>query len=294
MDDDPDCNVEQDQFISDKVAKYFELLEKDLGKPLTRTQKNFWVAQYRELGDKIYQEYPSTDVEAFMATKDGAYYARLYMEFVKKLGHERTDLYDKNLDVQLAVDLGMDDTNVLGVFQEYVNEEIRVIDGFEDNGQRIKYYTDWIRKQHWFRNLTHVILPHDAEVNELTSGKTRTQVFEDELRYWESNLAEGERGTPTNILFTVLPKVDRITGIDMVREMLHNFWIDPNKCAYLVDCIYNYTKEWDEKRDRFRDIPLHNEYSNGADCIRYIAMGRSKFIPKSRLPTKRGNGDYDV
>lgn len=272
--DDPDCNVEQDQFIPEKVAEYFKEVEKDIGKLLTRTQKNFWVTQYRELGDKVYQEYPSTPIEAFMATKDGTYYAETYLTWVKKLGRERRGLFDVNLDVQVAVDLGMNDTNVLGVFQEYIHDEIRVIAGFEDNGQRIKYYTDWMKRQPWIANLTHVILPHDAMVRDLTSGKTRLQVFEEELASYKD---EDGLYHPLNVTFTVLEKTDRQEGINMVREMIPNMYIDPDTCPYIVDCLYNYHKEYDEKRERFRDQPCHDEWSNGADMLRYMASGRATY-----------------
>lgn len=280
--DDPDCRVTVDQIITIKQAEYFLELEAELGVTLTQEQKNFWVTQYRELGDKIYQEYPSTPVEAFMATKDGAYYARVYLSAVKGQKRERTKLYDKNLDVQIAVDLGMNDTNVLGVFQEYLLGETRIIDEFYDSGQRISYYTDWIRRQPWWPNLKHVILPHDAEVTELTSGRTRTEVFQEELQYYDD-------GTPTNIQFTVLARTDRLDGIDMVREMLLNTYVDHEKCPYIIDCFYNYRKEWDEKRERWRDKPEHDEYSNGADMVRYMAQGRDKYTPTVRQ-TKRDDG----
>lgn len=279
--DDPDCNVEQDQTVNPHVQKYFDELEKSLKRRLTRTQKNFWVVQYRELGDKIYQEYPSTPVEAFMATKNGAYYAKLYMENVKGLSREKSDLFDKNLDVQLAVDLGMNDTNVLTPFQTYVDEEFRVIGEYYDSGQSIKFYCEWIKDQPWFRNLRHVILPHDAEVKELTSGKKRIEVFEEELAF-------DKDGAPTNIYFTVLPRTEVNDGIDAVRSALTNLWIDP-ACEYLISCFVNYRKEWDEKRERWRNKPEHDEYSNGADSLRYMAVGAER----TKAPRGHDRSDHD-
>jgi hypothetical protein len=269
--DDPDCVLDAPQVISPKHADYFIKLEAELGQKLTDNQKNFWIVQYRELGEKIYQEYPSSPIEAFMATKDGAYYARLYLEFVKGSGREKEGMYDRNLDVQVAVDLGMNDTNSLVIFQTYKNE-IRIIDEVCDNGQQISYYTDILKSKPYFENITRVILPHDAEVKELTSGKTRSQVFEEELM---------------GIDIVVLTRADVNEGIEQVRQVLKNLWIDP-KCDYLISCLYNYKKEWDEKRERWRDKPCHDEYSNGADCLRYMAVGseRDSKIRKSRRLVK--------
>lgn len=291
--DDPDCNIEIDQPISTKAQKYFDTIEKDLGIKLTRTQKNFWIAQYRELGDRIFQEYPTTSVEAFMATKDGAYYAKLYLENVIAFKREVPNLYDKNLSVQLSIDLGMNDTNSLCAAQWY--NHLRIIDEFADHGQKISYYTDWIKSRPWFPNLTHVILPHDAEVKDLTSGETRTEVFARELKY-------DLDGNETNITITVLPKIDRNEGIEQVRQLIPMLWVDTT-IEYLRYCLLNYKKEWDEKRERWRDKPEHDEASNGADSIRYMAMGVDKgstFKAKPQTLTKvayarsRQRGDIDV
>lgn len=268
--DDPDCTEARAQIITDKQAKYFEEIEAELGFKLTQEQKNFWVMQYRELGEKIYQEYPSTPTEAFMSTKNGTYYAKLYMEYVKRYNREIPDLFDKNLDVQVSVDLGMNDTNVLTVFQTH-NDEVRIIDEIYDSGQRISYYTDELKKKPYFSNLRYVNLPHDAEVKELTSGKTRKQVFEEEL---------------PGVTIEVLERSSINDGIEATRQLMSRLYIDPTRCSYLIECLLNYSKEWDDKRERWRDKPNHDEYSNGADSIRYTAISaranRTKKGPKRR------------
>ncbi len=263
--DDPDCYIEKDQYINEVVAKYFLEVEKLRGHKLSRGQKNFWVVQHRELGDKIYQEYPSTSIEAFMATRKGTYWAELYMTWVKGYSREVDNLYDPNLDVELAIDLGMNDTNSIVVFQTY-RKEFRVFDEFADNGEMIKYYTDWMKSRPWFKNLTKVILPHDAEVKELTSGKTRTEVFESELEFHED-------GTPTGIEIYVLPKTSSVNDdVDKVRQIIPNLWMDKT-IEYMKYCFLGYQKEWDEKRERFKDQPEKNEAEQGASAIRYMVCG---------------------
>lgn len=278
--DDPDCVSDRDQHITEKQAKYFEKLEEELGITLSQQQKNFWVIQYRELGEGIYQEYPSTPIEAFMATKDGSYYAHLYLQYIKKLGREKTDLYDPNLDVELVFDLGMNDTNVMAASQPY-NDSVRIFDELYDHGQPISYYTDIIKEKPYFNNITKIVLPHDAAVKEMTSGLTRKEAFELEL---------------PGIYIEVLPKVSIREGIEAVRQLLKITWIDPKKCPYLIDCLINYSKEWDERFSRWRDKPNHDEYSNGADCLRYLALGGSR-TGKSRMsstPRKPRSYSHDV
>jgi len=280
--DDPDCIEKHNQIISDKQAKYFAEIEKSLKIQLTQEQKNFWVVQYRELHDDIYQEYPTTPIEAFMSNKDGAYYAKLYLEWVKGFKREIENLYDPNLDVEVAVDLGMDDTNVFIIYQEYT-DGVRIIDEIYDNGKGIKYYTDILKEKHYYENVTRIILPPDAEVREHTttnedgSGKTRYQAFETELPH---------------LTIDVLEKLPRQDGIEAVRQLIRILYIDP-VCQYIISCLFNYTKEYDDKRDRWRNIPLHNEFSNGADAIRYLATGRQAYVEVAKKRILNNSG-HDV
>lgn len=274
--DDPDCVESRPQIITDKIDRYFQDVEEAIGRPLTQEQKNFWVVQYRELGDDIYQEYPATPLEAFMVNKDGMYYARLYMLHIKQQKREIPNLYDKNLDVELVADLGHGDTFSIAAFQEY-SDGVRVIDEIVDNHKGISYYTDLIRKKPYFEQITRLILPHDANVTDLTSGKTRKQVFEEDL---------------PELFIDVLERLPVEDGIEAVRQLLKTFFIDP-ACEYLIKCLLNYRKEFDEKRNVWRDTPYHNEYSNGADTIRYLAMGRTGYTPPTRT-RGRNRGGHDV
>lgn len=266
--DDPTCVEEKEQFIDDKAFKYFEKIEAELNRVLTPQQKNFWVMQYRELGDDIYQEYPSTEEEAFMVNREGAYYAHKYLVHVIKQKRVVENLFDRNLEVQIAVDLGMHDTMVLTVFQDY-NDSTRIIDEVYDNGEDVKYYCDILKEKPYYLNITHIILPHDAQVKEMTSGITRHEAFELEM---------------PNAYCTILPKISIADGINAVRDLLNRLWID-KRCTYLRSCFLNYTKEFDEKHNRWKNKPLHNEYSNGADSVRYVALGRLTTIlhkPRSK------------
>ena len=154
------------------------------------------------------------------------------MEYVKAYKRELNDLYDPNLNVQIAADLGMDDTMVLTVFQE-MPLETRIIDEIYDNGQPISYYTNILKKKPYFNNFNYLILPHDAAVRELTSGKSRLESFEEEL---------------PGVVVEVLPKVSTEDGINAVKELIKRLWID-TRCQYLISCFFNYRKEFDEKRN---------------------------------------------
>lgn len=257
--DDPDCVLDKDQNITAKDEEYFLQLENEVGVKLSKQQKNFWIAQYRELGDAIYQEYPATPAEAFTVTRDGAYYARLYIQYVLGMKRKVHNLFDPNLEVQVSVDLGMNDTMVLTFFQTY-QETTRIIAEYASSGEDIGHYCDimkeWAEKRGY--TITHLILPPDAEVRELNEKKTRKEKFAEKLG--------------RNVTITVLEKLPRAEGIDELRRVLKNLWIDVT-CSYLEKCFLNYRKKWDEKAQVFTSDHHHDEYSNGADSMRYMALG---------------------
>jgi len=59
-----------------------------------------------------------------------------------------------------------------------------------------------------------------------------------------------------------------------VRKLLANgkIWVDSEKCAYIDSMFKNYTKEWDARLGQWKEKPLHNEWSNPGDAVRYMAM----------------------
>lgn len=267
---DPDCVELVHQYETTEDKKYFDTLEETLQISLTQEQKNFWIIKKRELGDEIFREYPATPEEAFMVTREGTYYAKLYVTKVVKQQRVIKELYDRNLPVQVAVDLGMNNENVLSFFQIY-NEEYRIVDEYVNSGEDIEHY---VLKMSSMYNIAHLILPHDARVRELTSGQTREERFR-------------ELGC-NNI--TVLDRTSLLDGIELFRTVLKTkFFIDP-KCSYLISCILNYTREWDDRYQVWKDKPMKSTFNNGADSLRYVPQGadHSLTLYKKRAGVSQG------
>jgi len=258
---DRDCISSADEYISPKHAEYFEKLALEHNIKLTQEQKNFWIQKYRELGDDIYSEYPTTDEEAFTVSKDGTYWARLYRQHVIKKDREIDGLFDPNLGVQVSYDLGIDDIMVMCFFQHYKNE-YRIIDEYYAEGESLEHYVKTMYEM--YENITNIILPHDVKVRELSSGRSRLDLI---------------RGLGVKNI-TVLPKSNLADGIEAVRAILPKLWID-KKCEYLRACFLNYSKAWDERLGTWKQKPLHNYYSHGADAIRYMVSGINKSQEKA-------------
>lgn len=264
--DDPDCVADVMQHITKEQAEYFEKLELELCITISPEQKWFWVMQYRELQDgdtnDIYQEYPSTPEEAFTATRNGAYYASLYLKLVISRNREVTQLLDTNLDVDIVIDLGMNDDFVVGFWQNHRGAE-RLVHDYNNSGEGIAHYVNYINN--WCKKtgarIGTVTLPHDAKVKELGTGVSRKRRFQ-------------ELGVRR---IRVLPKAAINDGIEAVRRMLQYLYVDPEMCAYTIKGFKNYSKEWDDVRRTWKDKPLHNEWSHPMDMVRYRAMSRKEY-----------------
>lgn len=272
---DPDCVESVPQAISEEHAKYFRTLEERLGIVLRDEQKYFWVQKQRELGGDIFQEYPATPEEAFTAAKDGTYYSRDYMEYVVRAGNRMPDLYDRNVPVDVYVDIGIDDYFVLGYVQE-VHGQKTIIDEYWNNGYAIEHYIELILKQPY--KVRYLNLPHDAAQRQLTAGDKYG-------RAKRLDVLVREMLAGTGIKVRVLKRQGVLEGIQATRTMLKNMRID-TKCTYMHECLLNYSKEFDEKLEVWKQTPLHDEYSHGADVLRQIAMDNVKGFVEEEQPIR--------
>jgi len=250
--DDPDCTSEHPESPSLNDVKYFQSLEALRGVELSSGQCNFWIAQHRELGDAIYQEYPATPEEAFTKVNDGSYYGTLYQAHVVHKGRLVSNLYDENLDVHVAMDLGVNDMFVLIYFQRW-RGEWRIIDEYSNTGEGLEFYVNHMNSTPY--HIGKVVCPHDIRVTELGTGKTR--------------LARLRELGVSNI--QVLPRSPLLDGIERVRATMGDIWVD-ERCSYITDCFSNYSKEWDDKHGVWKAKPLHDKWSHGADTIRTMVM----------------------
>ena len=275
--DDPDCEISIPQLIDSSSEEYFSELETEYynyfhRKPaLTNEKKWWWVAQLREFnGDRemMGQEYPGWPEEAFSATKDGTYWAKLFRREVVANGRIVPDLYEGSLPVDVAIDLGMNDMMVLIFFQTYANE-IRIIDEYHNSGEGIGHYVMKMREKGF--KYRAVWLPHDAVVKELGTGKSRYSIFR-------------EMGVPVRLL----PRTKSVVNdIELVRKAIPYIWMDEKTTKYVQHAFENYTKEWDERLGVFKDRPLHNEWSHPADAIRYLVVAcYHKIKPKGSALNK--------
>ena len=203
----------------------------------------------KEMGDdKFNQEFECS----FNAAVEGSYYGKIIGELEEK--NRMCEITRDNLcQTYVAWDLGMGDSTALWVAQN-AGQEVRLMDYVENHGQGLDWYVNWLKDNKW--ETAEQLLPHDVSVRELGTGKSRLEVLR------ESGL---------NV--KVLPRLSVDDGIQSVRRLLPRCWFNIPQVKQGLDCLRNYRREHDEKRNVFFDKPLHDWASHGSDSFRYLALG---------------------
>lgn len=278
--DDPDCRLSIDQSEDNEASEYFNKLEELTGRTVTKEQRNFWIAQRRELGGDITQEYPGTPEEAFMASKDGTYWSRQFNETCVRAGQIKKGLYDKNLPVTVYFDLGVNDYMVLLFVQTHRGER-RIVHEYFNDGYGLSHYLDYVKFWEYGDNVKTLKFPHDIEVREQGNShkngraKKRREVVQ-----------EYKRDNYQTWSIQTLAKGGLLDGIELVRAIIPNLYIDPS-CTYIISCLNSYTKEWDELLKTWKKTPRHDVYSHGADALRQMASDKS--VSNSKTDKPRSN-----
>lgn len=196
---------------------------------------------------------------SFDAAISGAYYASQLRVAYDQERICRLPI-DPALDVDTYWDLGIGDSTAI-VFVQVLANEVRIIDYYENSGEGLTHYVqylkDW-REKHDVRFGLHWA-PHDIEVRELTTGKSRK-----------------EAARAMGIKFYTAPKLPIDEGIDMTRRLWPRCWFDADRCDKLLIALAEYRKEWDDRTMTFRDRPLHNWASHAADAFRLLGVALRK------------------
>lgn len=200
--------------------------------------------------DRYEQEFECS----FEAAIVGAYYA-MEMKTAMQDNRITTVPYDPSVGVVTAWDLGIGDSTAIW-FAQYVGQEIRVIDYYENSGVGLDHYAKELSSKN-YHYMDH-ILPHDVQVKELGTGKSRLETLH--------NLGIQD--------VTIAPKLAIEDGIQAARSMLNRCWFDEEKCNRGLEALRQYRREFDEKNKTWRGRPLHDWTSHGADAWRYLAVGK--------------------
>ncbi len=202
---------------------------------------------------------------------EGAYYIK-QMNIATKDGRIGTVPIESSLKTFTFWDLGISDATSIWVAQAY-GREIRIVAYYENNGEGLKHYVNWLHDLRDRYNFTYEghYLPHDIRVRELSTGQSR----EVALRKMGINVR-------------LVPNKGIADGIEAGRNIIGRCWFDAERCKEGIKALKNYRKEFDEKRNTYKDTALHDWASHGADAFRYFALSWTEFIARDSRQVSPG------
>ena len=240
--------------IVQEILDYIRGLQSEQKIQLDAGQQAWYYLKWKQLGELIKKEQPSFVDEAFESAIEGSYYITQMRKIKIENRICKLPLLD-GFQVSTWWDLGVNDAMTIW-FTQIIGREIRVIDYYENSGEGFPFYAKVLRDRKYDYGSHNA--PFDINVKEMGTGKTRIQSAKE-----------------LGIKFTACAKIPLADGIEAVRRILSYCWFDEVKCHKGINHLKDYRKEWNEKLGCYRDQPLHNAASHGADGFRTLAVGHN-------------------
>lgn len=193
---------------------------------------------------------------SFAAGASGAYYAK-EMEAARGAGRITRVPYDPQWPLEYWFDLGYNDATTVWAVQP-AGLELRLIKYGEWRAMGIPRIAEKLRA--WGLKPGLLRLPHDGEAHDQTSGRTRREVWEDEM-----GCASETTPRPRN-------KDELAEQMACARSLIPTCVFDAEGCESGIYALESYAREFDEKTKRHRDNPKHDWSSHGADAFRTGAV----------------------
>lgn len=222
--------------------------------------------QEMDTEDEYLQEYECS----FDAAVPGTYYTKLLVagEIEGRIYTDRAE-WEPDQKVFVAFDLGRSDSTAAWFWQARP-DGWAIIDYHEADGQDPEYYFEMLNGKGYEYDT--VWLPHDARAKTFSTRRSSVEQFLD-------------AGFPIRIG----PKLEIQDGISAARKVLPSCYFHP-RTEDGVECLREYRREYDEEKKAYREKPLHNWASHGADAFRYLSLviaddTRSKPKPQIAIPS---------
>ena len=201
-----------------------------------------------QMGDSKYKQEFECD---WIANIEGAVYGEIIKSLEEKKQITRI-AYDPALMVHTAWDLGVDDSTAI-VFYQLLGNQILIIDYYENNREGLPHYVQVVKDKDYVYG--EHFAPHDIEVTEFSTGKTRREV-----------------AYQLGIRFKILPKINLEDGIHSLKMVLPKCWFDGDNTKPLIDALRHHHRKYNEKMKMFSNKPVKDWSSHAADAARYMAL----------------------
>ena len=209
---------------------------------------------------------------SWVANVPGSIYGK-YLEEAMEEGRITKVPYDPSLKVDTYWDLGIGDSTAIW-FAQNDGRAINVIDYYENRNEGLPHYVDALQRKKYLYG-DHVA-PHDIEVRELGSGKSRREIAYD-----------------LGLNFRVAPKLPLEDGIHAAQMLIPRCWFDSERCKIGLDALRHYHRAYNERTRSFRNSPVHNWSSHASDAYRYLAVGLKERNSWSQPMQRMASNNYN-
>jgi phage terminase large subunit len=159
--------------------------------------------------------------------------------------------YDPMLKVHIVFDLGWNDAMAISLIQKNA-AELRVIEYIEDSHKTLDHYSTVLKDKRL--NWGKVYLPHDGRNKDFKTGKSAEEIMQ--AFGWD---------------VAITPNMSIEDGIRLTRMTFPRMYFDKTGCERLIQCAKRYRRSINQQTQE-PGAPLHDEWSHGADNLRYIAV----------------------
>ena len=210
---------------------------------------------------------------SWVANVAGSVYGKALTECMEE-GRITKVPYDKTHKVDTFWDLGIGDSTAI-IFAQKVGRAIHIIDYYEARGEGLDFYVKILQDKNYLYGEHYA--PHDIDVRELGTGKSRRETA------WD-----------LGINFRVVPKLPIEDGIHASQMLLKRVWFDKENCKPLLEALRQYHRAYNERLRTFRKTPVHDWSSHAADAFRYLSTGiKENNTWKEQAPQKIAQSTYN-
>jgi hypothetical protein len=227
-------------------------------------------AAKKQMGDTKYRQEFECD---WVANIEGSIYGKI----MKKLEDNKQITlmaYDPTLLVSTVFDIGVGDSTAI-VFYQKLGNTIRIIDFYENRREGLPHYIQVLKEKDYIYDKH--FAPHDIEVQEFSSGKTRREV-----------------AYQLGIRFKILPKLPLEDGIHSLKMILPRCYFNLDKTKPLIDALRHYHRKYNEKMKMFNNKPVHDWSSHACDAMRYLAISINDYEEKNKIRETTAMNNYKI
>lgn len=211
------------------------------------------------------EEFAQEMMCSFATPNSGSYYGKLLHQ-AEADGRITAVPHDPRLPVTTSWDLGMDNATSIWFAQITKSGQWRIIDHLSDTRNSLADYVQMLKQRPY--TYDRHLLPHDVEVDELGTGRSRRAVLQ---------------GLGMTNIRTIPSGPGAVKdGINAVMMVLPLCWFDATKCSKGIKSLRAYHREWNESAQVWSSAPKHDWASDDADSFRMLAIGaREQRQPKA-------------